>query len=153
MDAIDKFADNTTVVGWISNNEESKYRREIKGLVTWCNENILSVISAKLIIDFRKKGGEHTPIYINGTEVDRAESIKFLRVTITNDLQLRKFGRSLTNFYRRTTESILSRCITAWFGNCSAQDRKKLQKVVCTAQIITETNLPSMDSIYTARCR
>eukprot|EP00061_Rhincodon_typus_P008287 g30766.t1 len=38
--------------------------------------------------------------------------------------QLRKFSlsiRSLTNFYSCTTESILSGCITAWYGNCSAQ--------------------------------
>eukprot|EP00061_Rhincodon_typus_P004563 g22883.t1 len=59
---------------------------------------------------------------------------------------------SLTNFYRCTIESILSSCITAWYGNCSAQDRKKLQKVVCTAQTITEANLPSIDSFYMACC-
>eukprot|EP00061_Rhincodon_typus_P011533 g36609.t1 len=91
------------------------------------------------------KGGEHAPININGTEVERVESVKFLGVMITYDLswtshvdatvnnaqqrliflrQLRKFGmsiRSLTNFYRCTIESILSGCITAWYGNCSAQ--------------------------------
>eukprot|EP00061_Rhincodon_typus_P004017 g21565.t1 len=80
--------------------------------------------------------------------VKKAQRLFFLR-------QLRKFGmstRTLTNFYRCTNESILSGCIMAWYGNCSAQDRKKLQKVVCTAQTITEANLASMDSIYTARC-
>eukprot|EP00061_Rhincodon_typus_P008820 g31767.t1 len=59
-----------SVVGQISNNDESKYGREIEGLVTWCNENNLSLNISKtreLIIDFRKKGGEHAPIYINGT--------------------------------------------------------------------------------------
>eukprot|EP00061_Rhincodon_typus_P014957 g42358.t1 len=116
-------------------------------------------------------------IYINGTEVEKVKSIKFLGVTITDDLswtshidvmvkksqqhlfflrRLRKFGmsvRSLTIFYRCTTETILSGSIMAWYGNGSAKDRKKLQKVVCTAQTITEVNLPSVDSIYTARCR
>eukprot|EP00061_Rhincodon_typus_P015767 g43630.t1 len=57
--------------------------------------------------------------------------------------------RSLTNFCRGTIESILPGCIKAWYGNCSAQDRKNLLTVVCTAQTITEANLPSMDSIYT----
>eukprot|EP00061_Rhincodon_typus_P001341 g14509.t1 len=80
------------------------------------------------------------------------DSIKFLGVTISNNLswsthrdamvkkaqqhlyflrRLRKFSmsiRTLTSFYRCTTESILFGCITAWYGNCSAQDGKKLQK-------------------------
>eukprot|EP00061_Rhincodon_typus_P004334 g22326.t1 len=134
----------------------------------WCNENKLSLNIDKtkgLIIDFRKKGGQHAPNYINGTEVERVKSIKFLRVMVTDELSwtsyidasvkaaqqrlfflrwIRKFGmsiRSLTKFYRCTTESILSGCIMAWYGNCFGQDRKKLQKVVCTAQTITEANL------------
>eukprot|EP00061_Rhincodon_typus_P015012 g42449.t1 len=67
-----------------------------------------------------------------------------------------KFGistRTLTNFYRCTIESILFGSITGWYGSCSAQDHKKLQKVFCTAQIITEANHPSMDFIYMAHCR
>ncbi|KAK3515244.1 hypothetical protein QTP70_012461 [Hemibagrus guttatus] len=32
----------------------------------------------------------------------------------------------LTVFYRGTSESILSNCITAWFGNCTVSDRKTL---------------------------
>eukprot|EP00061_Rhincodon_typus_P002105 g16632.t1 len=56
--------------------------------------------------------------------------------------------RSLTNLYRRTIVSILSGCITAWYGNCSAQGHKELQKVVSTAQTIMKANLPFMDSIY-----
>eukprot|EP00061_Rhincodon_typus_P014464 g41494.t1 len=146
--AIYRFADYTTGVGQISNNNESKYRRQIEGLVMWCNENVRNAGKTKeLITDFRKKGGEHAPIYINRTRW-RVKSIKFLG--------LRKFGmsiRSLANFYRWTIESILSRCITVWYGKCSAQDRKNLLKVVCTAQTITEANLPSMDSIYVAHCR
>eukprot|EP00061_Rhincodon_typus_P015992 g43972.t1 len=76
-----EFADNTTVVGTISNNDKSNYRGEIEGLVTWCYENNLSLNIGKtkeLIINFRKKGGEHATIYINGTEVERMKSIKFL---------------------------------------------------------------------------
>eukprot|EP00061_Rhincodon_typus_P010107 g34138.t1 len=113
MNAIYKFTDDIAVVGRISNNDESNYRREVGGLVMWCNENNLSLNVGKtkeLIMDFRKKGGEHTPIYINRTEVERMKGVKFL-------------------------------------GDC-----KKLQKVVCTAQTITEASIPSMDSIYMAHC-
>eukprot|EP00061_Rhincodon_typus_P003881 g21205.t1 len=143
----------------------------------WWHESNLTLNAGKtkeLIIDFKNKGGEHAPIYINGTEVERVKSVKFFGVTITNDLswnshvivtvkktqqhlfflrQIRNFGmsiRTLTNFYTCTIESVLSGCITAWCGNCSAQDHKKLQEVVCTAQTIMEANLPSMDSNYMA---
>ena len=98
------------------------------------------------------------------------ESFKFLHVQITNNLswfphtdtlvkkahqhlyflrRLRKFGMSattLTNFYRCTIESILSGCIIAWYGSCSAQDRKELQKAMNVTQSITQTSLPSIDS-------
>eukprot|EP00061_Rhincodon_typus_P010580 g34971.t1 len=93
------------MVGWISNNDESEYGKELENLVTWCNDDNLSLNVSKikeLIIVFRKKGGEYTPIYINEVEVER--------------------------------------------------DLKKLQKVVCTAQTITEVNLPPMDSTYTGCC-
>eukprot|EP00061_Rhincodon_typus_P001793 g15797.t1 len=89
MNAIYKFADNTTVLGWISNNDKSKCRRKREGLVTWCNENNLSLNVSKtkeLIADFRKKEGEYAPIYINRTEVERVKNIKFLGVTIADDL-------------------------------------------------------------------
>ncbi|XP_063767926.1 dual specificity calcium/calmodulin-dependent 3',5'-cyclic nucleotide phosphodiesterase 1B-like isoform X3 [Eleginops maclovinus] len=69
---------------------------------------------------------------------------------------LRKFNmdsRILCNFYRCTIESILTGCITAWYGSCTALNRKTLQRVVKTAQHITRTELPSMEDLYTQRCR
>ncbi|XP_072327825.1 uncharacterized protein [Scyliorhinus torazame] len=174
-----QFADDTTVVGRITNKDESDYRREIDHLVAWCTENHISLNAGKtkeLIIDFRKRSTTHIPICINGSEVEMVDSFKFLGVTTTNSLswsthigatvkksqqhlyflqKLKKFGMSastLTNIYRCDRESILSGCITAWYGNCSAQDRKKLKSVVNTAQHITQTYHPPIDSVYTFRC-
>ena len=56
------------------------------------------------------------------------------------------------NFYRRTIESILSSCITTWYGNCSAHNRKALQRVVRSAQCITGAKLPALQDTYTTRC-
>ncbi|TWW74474.1 hypothetical protein D4764_14G0004770 [Takifugu flavidus] len=58
----------------------------------------------------------------------------------------------LVNFYRCTIESILTSCVTVWYGNCSASDRKALQKVVKTAQRIAGASLPSIKDIYRRRC-
>ena len=62
-------------------------------------------------------------------------------------------SRILCNFYRCTIESILTGCIYAWYGSCSALNRKTLQRVVKAAHHITRTELPSMEDLYTQRCR
>eukprot|EP00061_Rhincodon_typus_P010117 g34159.t1 len=51
-----------------------------------CDPFQIDCKTKELIVDFRKKRGEHAPIYINGTELERMNSTKFIRVTITNDL-------------------------------------------------------------------
>ncbi|KAI3368245.1 hypothetical protein L3Q82_007965 [Scortum barcoo] len=56
--------------------------------------------------------------------------------------------------YRCTIESILIGCITAWYSSCTALNRKALQREVKAAQHITRrTELPSMEDLYTQRCR
>ncbi len=43
-------------------------------------------------------------------------------------------------------------CITAWFGNSTAGNRRALQRVVRTARHIVGGELPSLQDIYTRRC-
>jgi hypothetical protein len=102
--------------------------------------------------------------------VEQVESIKFLGIHIINKLtwsdhtktvmkkaqqnlfplrRLKRFGTGpqiLKSFYSCT---ILTGCIPVWYGNCSASDRKALQRVMCTAQYITSgpNFLPSRTSI------
>ena len=72
--AIIKFADNTTVVGLITGNDETAYREEVRELAMWCQDNNLSlnVIKAMEMIvdDYRKRRTEYAPIVIDGTVVD-----------------------------------------------------------------------------------
>ncbi|KAK0137921.1 hypothetical protein N1851_025867 [Merluccius polli] len=53
---------------------------------------------------------------------------------------------------RCTIESILTNCITVWYGNCSVSDRKAIQRVVKTAQCIAGASLPAIEDIYKKRC-
>ncbi len=174
-----KFADDTTVIGLITDNDETAYRAEVSTLTKWCQENHLSLNIDKtkeLVVDFRRQSREHTPITIDKTPVERVNSFKFLSVHITEDLtwsthtdallkkthqrlfflrRLRKFGMSpsiLRSFYTCTVESILTGCITAWFGNSTTGNRKALQRVVRTACHIVGGELPSLQDIYTRRC-
>ncbi len=53
-----KFADDTVVLGLISNNDETTYLDEVEKLTSWCQDNCLSLNVSKtkeLIVDFRKR--------------------------------------------------------------------------------------------------
>ena len=58
----------------------------------------------------------------------------------------------LGTFYTCTVESALTGSITTLYGNCTAIERKALQKVVRTAQHITGVQLPSLLDLHTSRC-
>jgi hypothetical protein len=57
----------------------------------------------------------------------------------------------LKMFYSCTIESILTGCITAWFGKCSTLEHKALQRVVRTTQHINGAELPAMQDLYIRR--
>ncbi len=116
-----KSADGTTVIGLITDNDETAYRAEVSTLTKWCQENHLSLNIDKtkeLVVDFRRQSREHTPITIDKTPVERVNSFKFLGCHITEDFtwsshtdavmkkthqrlfflrRLRKFGMSPSN--------------------------------------------------------
>jgi hypothetical protein len=56
-------------------------------------DNHLSLNISKtkeLIVDYRKRRAEHSPIHIDGAVVERVDRLKFLGVHITKDLSLSK---------------------------------------------------------------
>ena len=69
-----KFADDTTIVGLITENDESAYREEVDTLTTWCQINNLSLNISKtkeMIVDYRRRQEEeHAPLYINRSVVE-----------------------------------------------------------------------------------
>ncbi len=180
--SIVKFADDTVVLGLISNNDETAYLDEIERLTSWCQDNCLSLNVSKtkeLIVDFRKRQQRpYTPLTISRTPVKRVSSFKYLSVNISEDLtwtahiqtqvkkarqrmyhlrQLRKFRVSpaiLKTFYSGALESVLTHVcvISVWHGNVSNQDCKALQRVVHLAEHISGSALPSLQDIYLKRC-
>ncbi len=112
---------------------------------------------------------------ISGTPVERVSSFKYLGVNISEDLtwtthiqtqvkkarqrlyhlrQLRKFRVSptiLKTFYSGAIESVLTQCISVWYGNSSNQDCKAMQRVVRLAERISGSAFPSLQDIYLKR--
>lgn len=85
-----KFAHNTTVVGLISNNDETHYRHEVQHLAEWCSDNnlVLNPTKTKEVTVLRDPGRPH-PLHstLSGEEEEeRVNSIKFLGRHITKDL-------------------------------------------------------------------
>ena len=65
-----KFADDTTVVGLITDNDKTAYREEkVRDLAVWCQDNNLSLNVRKInemIVDYRKRRVEHSPFTSTG---------------------------------------------------------------------------------------
>ncbi|KAI4904189.1 hypothetical protein NFI96_000143 [Prochilodus magdalenae] len=162
-----KYADDTTVIGLIKDNDETAYRDEIQHLSTWCHDNNLTLNTQKtkeIIMDLRRSRSQaHPPVYISRAAVEQVTSFKFLGTHISCDLtwslnssvlvkkvqqhlyflrSLKKVHlspRMLVNLYLCTIESILTM-------------HYALQWVVKMAQRITGTQLPTIEDIYHKRC-
>ncbi|KAK3547774.1 hypothetical protein QTP86_029917 [Hemibagrus guttatus] len=155
------FADVTTLIGLISDGDESAYRGEMDRLLSWCSMNNLELNSLKtveMIVDFRKDPAPLPPVILCDSPVTSAESFCFLGTTITKELkweqnirsltkkaqqrmyflrQLKKFllpVKMLVNFYTAIIESILTSSITVWFAAATARDKAKLQRVIHSAE-------------------
>ncbi|KAK3568555.1 hypothetical protein QTP86_008747 [Hemibagrus guttatus] len=175
-----KFADDTTLIGLISDGDESAYRGEIDRLVSWCSTNNLEFNSLKTVemtVDFRKDPAPRPPVILCDSPVSSAESFCFLGTTITKELkweqnirsltkkaqqrmyflrQLKKFllpVKMLVNFYTAIIESVLTSSITVWFAAATARDKAKLQRVIHSAEKVIGCSLPSLQELYVSRSR
>ncbi|TWW55937.1 putative RNA-directed DNA polymerase from transposon BS [Takifugu flavidus] len=175
-----KFADDTTLIGLISNGDETAYRREVARLVSWCGHNNLQLNAQKtveMIVDFRKVTAPLPPLALMDSPITITDSFRFLGTTITRDLKweptisslikkaqqrmfflrkLRKLKlppRMLAQFYTAIIESILTSSITVWFAGATARDRLRLQRVVRAAEKVIGCRLPSIQDLYISRTR
>ncbi|KAK1798195.1 hypothetical protein P4O66_000689 [Electrophorus voltai] len=119
-------------MGLISDNDERAYLEEIKHLENWCQENNLLLNVRPVLVP---------PYQFPGKEGSSAS------------LPPQTPSKVLRNFYTCSIESILMGNITVWFGNSTKQDRQALQRVVCSAEHITHTELPDLQTIYYKRCQ
>ena len=175
-----KFADDTTVLGLITGNDETSYRREAERLVEWCGDHNLVLNTTKtkeVIIDFRRaRHLSHSPLLIGGEEVERVSNFKFLGVTVADDLSwrtnitsavgkaqqrlfyLRKLKRAklpqglMVNFYHCAVESVLTYGLLVWFSSCTRAEKEALHRVVKAAGRIIGKSLPEISTVFTSRC-
>ena len=174
-----KFSDDTTVIGLITNSDESEYREQVNKLISWCNDKNLELNISKtkeLIVDFRRqKSSPPSPLVIDGRTVEIVHHLKFLGSTISNNLKwelnvvnivkkaqqrlfflrrLTSFGLTtqvMLNFYRAVIESLPTCFIIVWFLSITQKETLRLNRVVETASQIIGRDLPSLEVLYQQR--
>ncbi|KAK3516192.1 hypothetical protein QTP70_005691 [Hemibagrus guttatus] len=120
-----KFADDTTLIGLISDGDEMAYRgTTITKELKW-EQNIRSL----------NKKAQQRMYFLRQLK-------KFLLP-----------AKMLVNFYTAIIESILTSSITVWFAAATARDKAKLQRVIHSAEKVIGCSLPSLQELYVSRSR
>ena len=79
-----KYADDTVIVGLISNTDESEYNEQISEVVLWCKAHNLLLNAEKtkeLIFDFRHCNIYHVPLSIDDSIVEICDNFKYIGIT------------------------------------------------------------------------
>ena len=176
---LQKFSDDSAVVGCIVQDDENLYRENVGKFVEWCEENflLLNVTKTKeLIIDFRmKKKKNVVPITIKGENVEIVDSYKYLGVTVDNKLnwskhisnvykktqsrlfflrKLRSFNvcnRMLIMFYDTVISSVMTFALVCWGGNATQGDINRLNKLIKKAGSCVGGRLETLETIREKR--
>ncbi|KAK7881961.1 hypothetical protein WMY93_028135 [Mugilogobius chulae] len=138
--AIVKFADDTVVIGLISNNNEAAYFEEVALLSTWCKENNLVINVSKtkeIVVDPRRgKGRMHqTQLNINGSTVERVPTYKYLGVNIAEDM---KWDQHISSVVKKSRQRLYHLRKLRQF-NISVELRRTFY---CSTHFISGLNLP-----------
>ena len=150
-----KYADDTVVMGLISDDDELTYRNSVEYVSNWCQDNFLNLNVSKtkeLILDFRRDTSIKYPVVIQDTDVENVQYYKYLGVNVQNNLKWDKhvkevqkkvnkryyFVRCLANlnvdrllitlFYNSVVSSVLCYAIATWWNCCTQYQKDSLIK-------------------------
>lgn len=172
-----KFADDTSLSGLITDCEDP-YRKAVESLVSWCDDNnlILNVSKTKeMIIDFRKRADDLSPLHIKGQEVERVEEYKYLGSIIDNKLswsantsallkkgnqrlffmkKLKSFEvspRLLELFYKAIVEPTITFNSLCFYNNMKEHDKARLSKITKAAGKLIGKPVTDLQTHYTSK--
>ena len=161
-----KYADDTVIVGLISNNDESEYNEQISEVVLWCKSHNLLLNAAKtkeLIFDFRQCNISHVPLSIDNSIVEICDNFKYLGITfdcklkwsnhctlIVSKCKQRLFFLRLLNSFGFKNDilhvfytSIICYNISVWWSSMNENDKKSLNGITKQAAKVTQSELSS----------
>ncbi|KAK0135417.1 RNA-directed DNA polymerase from mobile element jockey [Merluccius polli] len=175
---LQKFSDDSAVVGCIGGGEEGEYRTLVDNCVEWseCNHLRLNVSKTRgMVIDFRRKKLPSQPVRIRGEVVEEVEDYKYLGVVIGNRLdwkanseavykkgmsrlyflrKLRSFNvcsKMLELFYQSAVASTIFFAVVCWGSSIRASDSNRLNKIIRKAGSVLGFKLVSLESVMERR--
>ncbi|XP_054866081.1 uncharacterized protein LOC129348770 [Amphiprion ocellaris] len=172
---LQKFSDDTAIVGCVSEGDEREYRMVISDFVDWCEQNHLQLNASKtkeMIVDFRRRRTPRTaPVNIQGLDIDMVDTYKYLGVHLNNKLdwthntevlykkgqsrlhllrRLRSFGvcrTLLRTFYDSVVASAIFYAVVCWGAGSTERDRKRLNRLVRRAGSVLDCSLDSIEEV------
>ncbi|TWW80679.1 putative RNA-directed DNA polymerase from transposon BS [Takifugu flavidus] len=171
---LQKFSEDTAIVGRVSEGNELEYREVIINFVAWCELNHLRINASKtkeVVSDFSRKASHTAPVNIQGLDIEIVEEYKYLGVHLNNKLdwthntdalykkgqsrlhllrRLRSFGvcrTLLRTFYDSVVASVIFYAVVCWSCGSSERDRKRLNKLVRRAGSVLDLSLDSIDGV------
>ncbi|KAK0147064.1 RNA-directed DNA polymerase from mobile element jockey [Merluccius polli] len=175
---LQKFSDDSAVVGCTGGGEEGEYRTLVDNFVEWSERNHLRLNVSKtreMVIDFRRKKLPSQPVRIRGEEVEEVEDYKYLGVVIDNRLdwkanseavykkgmsslyflrKLRSFNvcsKMLELFYQSAVASTIFFAVVCWGSSIRASDSNRLNKIIRKAGSVLGFKRVSLESVMERR--
>ncbi|KAL2099341.1 hypothetical protein ACEWY4_005821 [Coilia grayii] len=173
-----KFSDNTAIVGCIRDGQEREYRCLVEDFVGWCQTNQLQLNTTKtkeMVVDFRRTAPPLVPVTIDGENVETVCTYKYLGVHLDNKMdwstnsdalykkgqsrlyflrRLRSFNvcnRLLLMFYQSVMASVLFYAVVCWGGSTRKRDNGRLDRLVRKAGSVVGMELESLTTIAERR--
>ena len=175
---LQKFSDDSAIVGLIDNGDEREYRELNQRFVDWCRRNRLQINAGKtkeLVVDFRRRKVPPSPVNIQGTDIEIVDSYKYLGVHLNKNLdwtvntqavykkgqsrlhllrRLRSFGVRdglLRTFYDSVVASAIFYGVVCWSSSITAAERKRLDKLVKKAGSVLGCSLDPVEVVGARR--
>ena len=175
---LQKFSDDTAIVGCIRDGQEGEYRSLVEDFVQWCKLNHLQLNTTKtkeMVVDFQRTKRALLPVSIEGVNVEVVSTYKYLGVHLDNKLdwsantdavykkgqsrlyflrRLRSFNvcsKLLGMFYQSVVASVLFYAVVCWGGSTKKRDAGRLDRLVRKAGSVVGAELESIASVAEKR--
>ncbi|KAI3371987.1 hypothetical protein L3Q82_006857 [Scortum barcoo] len=128
---LQKFSDNTAIVGCVSEGNDCEYRKVIMDFVDWCELNHHQVNASntkETVIDFsRKPSSNIAPVNIQGLDIERVRTYKYQ-------------GVHLNKLDWTDNTDLLYKKVVCW-----ERDKKKLNRLIKRANSVCGSLLDSIE--------